>query len=165
VYIDYSPYAPFRYSQLIVNSRCSDAEVTLEAKIITKGNRRQGRQTRKKVTDEKSRSEKRIQILERNRIAAGKCRKRKKATISTLEEKCHILKARNTAMRELACELVNEVESLKGAVQLHEAGKCAVEEDDGGLEVDEERESTIAEVDLILEEETRTSGSSNTEVG
>ena len=152
-------------SWLIINLRHTEAEAPLQAKTTTKSSGKQEKQTKKKTSDEKTRSEKRVHILERNRIAAGKCRKRKKATISTLEEKCHILKARNTAMRELAWELMREMESLRALAQLHEVGNCAVNIDDGGSEGVKSRTSIAHEVDVKLEEEMQIKVGLETEAG
>jgi hypothetical protein len=68
----------------------------------------------RKALTEEARERKRHEFLERNRIAAGKCRLQKKVKVETLEERYQILKNRNTALKELRGILMGEVQSLRG---------------------------------------------------
>ena len=76
-----------------------------------------------------------------------------------------MLKARNTAMRELACELMSEVESLKLATQFHEAGKCALNESDVVLEDVDAVESRHEEMEEEVDDKLPTVMELDTESG
>lgn len=70
----------------------------------------------KKQTDE----EKRKNFLERNRIAALKCRQRKKTWVQNLQEKVETFAFENQALTAEIRELQAEVEHLKGLLGNHE---------------------------------------------
>jgi len=52
-------------------------------------------------------------FLERNRIAADTCRRRKKLSNDKLEEKCRVLELRNTLLKEMRADLIAEVQGLR----------------------------------------------------
>lgn len=141
----------FQFLSINLNLRSTHIPISMEAKTA-KARRKQNGDMGKKAADEKTKSEKRSHVLERNRIAAGKCRTRKKATISVLEERCRMLKAKNTMMRELACELMGEIESLKSVAQLHEAGKCTINRNENDESDGDRQGSKVGEVEVELQE-------------
>lgn len=54
---------------------------------------------------QQEKEEKHKNFLERNRVAAGKCRTRKKQRVESLEEKYNIAKHLNLGMREQVSEM------------------------------------------------------------
>jgi len=68
-------------------------------------------------------------------------------------------------MKELAYQLMSEVEGLKVAAQQHQTENCAVNNDDGGSEGDERSKSKTSEVNVKLEDKTQTSVGSDTQAG
>jgi hypothetical protein len=59
---------------------------------------------------------KHAQFLERNRIAADHCRKRKKAKNAGLEEQCRVLGLRNQLLSDMKEDLMAEIRDLKEKV-------------------------------------------------
>jgi len=69
----------------------------------------------KKMTDE----EKRKNFLERNRVAALKCRQRKKQWLSNLQSKVDIYTQENDALQQCCNQLRDQVTFLKNALAAH----------------------------------------------
>jgi hypothetical protein len=65
------------------------------------------------MSDEEVRQTKRKGFQERNKIAARKCRMRRKKMVDDLEEKFKTVKARNMRLKEEACGLTEERQILK----------------------------------------------------
>ena len=66
---------------------------------------------------------KRERFLERNRVAASKCRSRKKGWVGKLEEDVRIRQKRNEELKVQRNELLEEVQSLRSV-----AARCAAED-------------------------------------
>ncbi|KAG9247448.1 hypothetical protein BJ878DRAFT_539312 [Calycina marina] len=133
------------------NHGFAESHDSLEAINVGAVKKKRKGYTGKKDTDAETLMQKRVHVLERNRIAAGKCRKRKKESISSLEEKCHALKSENTAMRNMACELMNELESWKFAARQAGVGNYGVE--NGRSEEVQTRDTELGEADEQVKEE------------
>jgi len=69
----------------------------------------------KKMTDE----EKRRNFLERNRIAALKCRQRKKQWLANLQAKVEMYSAENDSLNTQVAQLHEEIRSLRGLLMGH----------------------------------------------
>ena len=69
--------------------------------------------------------EKRSKFLERNRIAASKCRQKKKEWTSNLEDKARDLQASKNQLAVMATSLKDEVMWLKGEMLKHTGCGCA----------------------------------------
>ncbi|TKA78348.1 hypothetical protein B0A49_01230 [Cryomyces minteri] len=67
---------------------------------------------------------KRDRFLERNRLAAAKCRQKKKVWTEGLEERGRNAQAQNTFLRAEIANLRNELMSLKGMVLTHVEANC-----------------------------------------
>ncbi|KAK4995874.1 hypothetical protein LTR16_007225, partial [Cryomyces antarcticus] len=67
---------------------------------------------------------KRDKFLERNRLAAAKCRQKKKVWTEGLEERGRNAQAQNTFLRAEIANLRNELMSLKGMVLAHVEANC-----------------------------------------
>ncbi|KAI6780076.1 Cyclic AMP-responsive element-binding protein-like protein [Emericellopsis cladophorae] len=80
---------------------------------------------------------KRSKYLERNRIAASKCRQKKKAWVSDLETQKSELENTNRSLQRECTELVEQVTQLKNELMGH-AG-CADSNIDGWLETEAKR--------------------------
>lgn len=79
----------------------------------------------KKMTDE----EKRKNFLERNRVAALKCRQRKKQWLANLQQKVEIYSAENDSLNAQLSALRDEVVNLKTLLLAHK--DCAVSQNQG----------------------------------
>merc|ERR1711939_1035224 len=79
----------------------------------------------KKMTDE----EKRKNFLERNRIAALKCRQRKKQWLANLQQKVEIFSTENDALAATVTQLREEIVGLKTLLLAHE--DCPVSQAQG----------------------------------
>lgn len=75
-----------------------------------------------KIKKEPQEDDKRNKFLERNRIAASKCREKKKQFVSELEETKVVLEGRNAHLQGEYNALVTEVGSLKHQLMMH--AKC-----------------------------------------
>jgi hypothetical protein len=53
-------------------------------------------------------------FLERTRVAAGKCRTRKKRQNEDIEKRYHELEKRNVALKELLFGMTEEIETMRG---------------------------------------------------
>lgn len=84
------------------------------------------RRTRKKQQPlpPAAKAEKRRIFLEKNRIAAGKCREKNRLRWDRLQEQCLTLEAQNKGLKELRRELKTGVEGLAKYVRAH--GECGV---------------------------------------
>ncbi|PUU82852.1 hypothetical protein B9Z19DRAFT_1098978 [Tuber borchii] len=80
----------------------------------------------KKMTDE----EKRKNFLERNRVAALKCRQRKKQWLASLQAKVEIFSTENDALTAQVTSLREEIVSLKTLLLAHK--DCPVARSNGG---------------------------------
>ncbi|CUS15265.1 unnamed protein product [Tuber aestivum] len=80
----------------------------------------------KKMTDE----EKRKNFLERNRVAALKCRQRKKQWLASLQAKVEIFSSENDALTAQVTSLREEIVSLKTLLLAHK--DCPVARSNGG---------------------------------
>jgi len=69
----------------------------------------------KKMTDE----EKRKNFLERNRVAALKCRQRKKQWLANLQQKVEAYSSENDALSSQISQLQNEIVNLKTLLMAH----------------------------------------------
>jgi len=87
--------------------------------------------------DEQARGVKQRQLLERNRITAGKCRQRKKMNTENLEEGYNILQKRNVALRELVSELEVETQKLRDLLKSGSAGDIEAGYNDREKDVEE----------------------------
>lgn len=83
--------------------------------------KRRARKNKKQLSDEEIRA-KRERFLERNRIAASKCRDKKKDWTNKMEEKMRILQADRSLLKELAQTLMEEKRTLTAL--LHEHSSC-----------------------------------------
>ncbi|KAK0728578.1 Aft1 HRA domain-containing protein [Lasiosphaeria miniovina] len=81
--------------------------------------------TRTKMTDE----EKRKNFLERNRVAALKCRQRKKQWLANLQTKVEIFSSENDALTQQISQLRDEVVNLKTLLLAHK--DCPVTQQQG----------------------------------
>jgi hypothetical protein len=63
--------------------------------------------------------EKRRTSLERNRVAANKCRKRKSEQVASLQEKEVALERENTRMKLQRAQIKDEIGNLKDMVMMH----------------------------------------------
>jgi ATF/CREB family transcription factor len=79
----------------------------------------------KKMTDE----EKRKNFLERNRVAALKCRQRKKQWLANLQQKVEIYSAENDNLNNIVSQLRDEVVNLKTLLLAHK--DCPVTQQQG----------------------------------
>lgn len=79
----------------------------------------------KKMTDE----EKRKNFLERNRVAALKCRQRKKQWLANLQQKVEIFSSENDALSSQISQLREEVVNLKTLLLAHK--DCPVTQSQG----------------------------------
>ncbi|RIA95014.1 hypothetical protein C1645_758603 [Glomus cerebriforme] len=70
--------------------------------------------------------EKRARLLERNRIAAAKCRQKKKQAQETLQQQASDLTQKNTTMHSLVNELREEALKLKNQLLAHSTCNCNV---------------------------------------
>ncbi|KAI9230407.1 MAG: hypothetical protein DHS80DRAFT_5825, partial [Piptocephalis tieghemiana] len=75
---------------------------------------------------EESEEEKRQRFLERNRIAASKCRQKKKAWIRSLEEKAESAQKEHDNLRAKVSALQQEVAFLRGQLTKHHQCSCSV---------------------------------------
>ncbi|KAK1835849.1 hypothetical protein QBC39DRAFT_378547 [Podospora conica] len=78
--------------------------------------------TKKKGQVEGPDEQKRNKFLERNRIAASKCREKKKSYMSDLEQQKFALETKNTDLHRTAKDLKREVDRLKHEMLAH--AKC-----------------------------------------
>ncbi|MCJ1449228.1 MAG: hypothetical protein MMC23_009748 [Stictis urceolatum] len=69
--------------------------------------------------------EKREKLLERNRVAASKCRQKRKSYTNTLEEQARELQVRKSSLSALANSLKDEVLFLKGQMLRHSDCGCS----------------------------------------
>lgn len=67
---------------------------------------------------------KREKFLERNRVAASKCRQKKKEWTNGLEDRLRHLQAENTHLKSFTATLRDEVLSLKGEMLKHQSCGC-----------------------------------------
>ncbi|KAI4224841.1 MAG: hypothetical protein L6R36_004361 [Xanthoria steineri] len=81
----------------------------------------------KKMTDE----EKRKNFLERNRVAALKCRQRKKQWLANLQAKVEIFSSENDTLSAQVNQLREEIVHLKGMLIQHK--DCSVSQTQGGI--------------------------------
>jgi hypothetical protein len=84
-----------------------------------------------------AREEKRKRFLEKNRIAAGKCRERNKRKWDRVQEQCTLLEVQNKALREEYREVEGEMVRLRSLVEEHK--DCG----DEGLDAWIERYKTV----------------------
>ncbi|TLD24352.1 hypothetical protein PspLS_06636 [Pyricularia sp. CBS 133598] len=80
---------------------------------------------------------KRSTVLERNRVAALKCRKKKKEFVQDLEEECVELETTNHALQTEAQGLLNELNSMKNHLMDH--ASCKDPRIDNWLEFEAQR--------------------------
>ncbi|KAI3633569.1 hypothetical protein MIR68_008516 [Amoeboaphelidium protococcarum] len=80
------------------------------------------RKRNKAITDEAKRSE----FLERNRLAAYKCRQRKKQWVNELEERCDAAMAENEQLRQTIQSLNDELGRLKQKLYQHKDCTCGI---------------------------------------
>ncbi|KAI3630063.1 hypothetical protein MIR68_011498 [Amoeboaphelidium protococcarum] len=80
------------------------------------------RKRNKAITDESKRSE----FLERNRLAAYKCRQRKKQWVNELEERCDAAMAENEQLRQMIQSLNDELGRLKQKLYQHKDCTCGI---------------------------------------
>ncbi|KAI6357651.1 hypothetical protein MCOR25_007602 [Pyricularia grisea] len=80
---------------------------------------------------------KRSTVLERNRVAALKCRKKKKEFVQDLEEQCVELETTNHALQTEAQGLLNELNSMKNHLMDH--ASCKDPRIDNWLEFEAQR--------------------------
>ncbi|OAQ32295.1 hypothetical protein K457DRAFT_47785, partial [Linnemannia elongata AG-77] len=77
-------------------------------------------------SEEESPEAKRQKFLERNRMAASKCREKKRLqTLKTIED-ADVITARNQALHETLDELQEEVRTLKNLILCHRDCGCDV---------------------------------------
>jgi hypothetical protein len=76
---------------------------------------------KRKPVSEKEKASKRVAFLERNRVAADKCRTRKKAWTSRLEDDVSAAQTENTNLKNEHLGLLQEVDELKALVALCDA--------------------------------------------
>ncbi|POG69718.1 hypothetical protein GLOIN_2v1623685 [Rhizophagus irregularis DAOM 181602=DAOM 197198] len=70
--------------------------------------------------------EKRARLLERNRIAAAKCRQKKKQAQESLQQQASDLTQKNTTMHSLVNDLREEALKLKNQLLAHSTCNCNV---------------------------------------
>lgn len=94
-------------------SQCSSlSEDKFHSRTSGKSNRKTVGRPRSTLTEE-VRERKHKAFLERNRIAAGKCRKRKKERVDTLEGRSQEMERRNVALKEMLLDLTGQIESIR----------------------------------------------------
>ena len=103
--------------------------------------RRPGRKRQILTADGKA--DKHARFLERNRIAAGKCRREKKVRMEALTDRYKMLQERNIALLDMREELRVEVRRLKGLLGM----ECQTEQDEGKADW-VEREVPMTEHDV-----------------
>jgi hypothetical protein len=81
------------------------------------------RRKRKAPLSEAEKEEKRMQVLERNRLAASKCRAKKKTEHEHVKERKRILERENPMLRGVLQELWDEVRVYRKAVMSHASCK------------------------------------------
>jgi len=81
-------------------------------------------QTGKKMTDE----EKRKNFLERNRVAALKCRQRKKQWLANLQTKVELFSTENDALSQTVTQLREELVNLKTIMLAHKDCPVSVQQ-------------------------------------
>jgi hypothetical protein len=80
-----------------------------------------------------AREKKHKAFLERNRIAAGKCRQRKKEKVGTLEIRYHELEKRNVALTEMRNDLTRQIQGYKEQL----CNKCHLQDEVCGYKMEE----------------------------
>ncbi|GAB1313936.1 Transcription factor [Madurella fahalii] len=90
-----------------------------------KGGKDEGNNSKSKMTDE----EKRRNFLERNRVAALKCRQRKKQWLANLQNKVEMFSSENDALTAQITQLREEVVNLKTLLLAHK--DCPVSQQQG----------------------------------
>lgn len=83
------------------------------------------RQSSSNADESPETDEKRTKFLERNRVAASKCRQKKKEWTSNLEERARQLQANKTQLSVMASSLRDEVLYLKGEMLEHKNCGCS----------------------------------------
>ena len=83
-----------------------------------------GRKSTKRKTGDAKEDEKRNKFLERNRLAASKCRMKKKEWTNNLEDRARDAQVENKQMRMIVDSLRQEVLYLKGEVLKHTDCEC-----------------------------------------
>ena len=89
--------------------------------------RKRARRTRRKKTDDPNseiEQEKRSKFLERNRLAASKCRQKKKVWAGELEDRARELQSDKDGLSVLANSLKEEILWLKGEMLKHNTCDC-----------------------------------------
>ncbi|KAH6675308.1 hypothetical protein F5X68DRAFT_235462 [Plectosphaerella plurivora] len=91
-----------------------------KSKTKTKQNKKSTRElTPEPIEEEPAEDGKRSKFLERNRVAASKCRQRKKQWMSGLQDTKNELEARHHQLQLEHSSLVNEVSSMKNQLMSH----------------------------------------------
>lgn len=85
----------------------------------------------KKMTDE----EKRKNFLERNRVAALKCRQRKKQWLANLQQKVEIFSSENDSLSQQISQLREEVVNLKTLLLAHKDCPVTQQQGLGGMQM------------------------------
>lgn len=104
----------------------SDADDSGE--IALKKPRKGGNNENKRKKKESTEEEKRKSFLERNRIAALKCRQRKKQWVSELQTKLEFYTQENDSLRKEMKQLKDQVASLKGILMAQKNGTLSSED-------------------------------------
>lgn len=80
---------------------------------------KKARKSKKKPITREQEEAKRKRFLERNRVAADKCRQNRKKWIDDLQEKCHSYSADNAAKKAALDEMEHELMQMKNMLLLH----------------------------------------------
>lgn len=112
-----------------MDSSFDNSDADDSAEIVPKRPRKGGSNDKKRRTKkESSEEEKRKSFLERNRIAALKCRQRKKQWVSELQTKVEFYAQENDSLRKEMKLLKDQVASLKGILMAQKNGTLSTED-------------------------------------
>ena len=81
------------------------------------------RRKRKARPSEAEKEEKHKRFLERNRLAASKCRAKRKVDLERLEARKQALERENPILRRVLCDLWDEVRLYRDAIMTHASCK------------------------------------------
>ena len=104
--------------------RSSQASASSGAAEPKRKRRNTGKRQSSNASEPPETDEKRTKFLERNRVAASKCRQKKKEWTSNLEERARQLQANKTQLSVMASSLREEVLYLKGEMLEHKNCGC-----------------------------------------
>jgi len=111
-----------RSSTSTIAPKSSDQSAGMEEEIAPKPAKKPRKSKKKPITKEQEEA-KRKRFLERNRVAADKCRQNRKKWIEDLQEKCHQFSAENAAKQAAVEEMEQELITLKNMLLMH-SGSC-----------------------------------------